>query len=62
MSQKNKHKNLQKELKKIIKKMQRIQKNIAADDQPAAMHEVDALTDLGERYAKVVQQLQAEKA
>ncbi len=57
MTKKAKQKELQQELKRIIKKMRRIQKNIAADDQPVAMHEVDALTDLGQRYGKVIEQL-----
>lgn len=61
----NEHKRqikLQKQLKKIIKKMRRIQKNIAADEQPAAMYEIDALTDLGEQYAEVLKALEARKS
>lgn len=66
MSQKNSQKGLDqkvlhKELKKIIKKMQKIQKKITADEQPASIHEVDALTHLGRRYAAVIAQLATTK-
>ncbi len=61
MVKKSKQKSLQKKLKKIIKKMQRIQKNIAADEQPLAMHELDTLTELGEQYAAVVSAMETEK-
>ena len=58
MSKNREQKSIQKELSKIIKKMQRIQKNIAADDQPVAMHELDALTDLGQRYTEIIKRLE----
>lgn len=59
MSAQKGQKALQKELKKIIKKMRRIQKNIAADEQPVAIYEIDALTDLGRQYAQVLNALES---
>lgn len=61
MNKKNNQKETQKELKKIIKKMRQIQKNISADKQPVAMHELDTLTELGRRYAKVIQRLEQQQ-
>ena len=61
MSVQKGQKKLQKELKIIIKKMRRIQRNIAADEQPVAMHEIDALSDLGRQYAKVLSALETLK-
>ena len=40
--------------------MRRIQKRIAADSQPVSMHELDRLSALGERYARVVKAFEAD--
>ena len=61
MSNNKQQKKIAKELSKVIKKMQGIQKSIATDEQPVAMHEVDALTDLGQRYADIVKRLEVGK-
>lgn len=61
MSKQSEQNQLQQQLKSIIKKMRRIQKNIAADEQPAAMHELDALTAYGREYADIIKALEAHK-
>lgn len=48
---------LDKQLKKIISRMRKIQRNIAADESPASMHEVDELKKLGQRYTEIVAEL-----
>jgi hypothetical protein len=49
---------LQKALKNIIGKMKLVQKKIGSDSQPASMHELDMLSELGQQYADVVERLQ----
>jgi hypothetical protein len=49
---------LQKALKNIIGKMKLVQKKIGGDSQPASMHELDMLSELGQQYADVVERLQ----
>lgn len=51
------HKKLTKHLKKIIKNMKKVQKSIRGSKQPASMHEIDELIQLGEEYASTVQQI-----
>ncbi len=45
------------DLDSVIGKMKKIQRKIAADAQPASMPELDALTKLGNKYAKIVKKL-----
>jgi hypothetical protein len=49
---------LQSSLQSIIEKMQAIQKQISSGSQPASIHELDTLTELGKQYTKVVERLQ----
>ncbi len=57
-NEQNKQRRLQKELRKIIKKMKRVQKTIAADEQPVARSELAALTKLGQRYSSIINELE----
>jgi len=45
-------------LKIIIGKMRAVQKKIGSDSQPASMHELDTLSELGQQYADEVERLQ----
>lgn len=47
------------DLKGTIKRMKKIQKKIAGDGQPASMHEIDELKDLGDKYAGIVTKIAA---
>ena len=47
----------QKQLKKVIKKMKQLQKKIAKDGQPASQLELQALADLGRKYAKIIEKM-----
>lgn len=49
---------LQKSLEAIIEKMRSIQKRIGSGSQPASMHELNALSALGQQYSKLVERLQ----
>jgi endonuclease III-like uncharacterized protein len=51
------HKQLSKRLKGIIKTMKKVQKGIHGSKEPASMHELDKLRQLGEEYASTVQQI-----
>ena len=51
--------NLHADLAEIIDQMRAIQKKIAGDSQPASMHQLDALQDLGNQYNELVNRLQS---
>jgi len=61
-SNEDEQRRLQKELRKIIKKMKRVQKNIAADEQPVTRNELVMLTNLGQRYSSIINDLSGLKA
>jgi hypothetical protein len=46
-----------KKLKKIIKRMTRIQKMIASDPQPVSAMQLEELTQLGRKYAAIVDEM-----
>jgi uncharacterized phage infection (PIP) family protein YhgE len=48
---------LSEQLDTLISRMQQIQKEIQATQQPASMHEIDELKQLGETYAEIVAKL-----
>jgi len=47
------------ELQRIVTQMQRLQRQIAADQQPPSMHELDSLKRLGQQYGELVERLAA---
>ncbi|MEZ5537885.1 MAG: hypothetical protein R3F02_19960 [Thiolinea sp.] len=51
------HHQLSKRLKGIIKSMKKVQKGIHGSEEPASMHELDKLKQLGEEYSSTVQQI-----
>jgi hypothetical protein len=58
MPRQNTSAELGKSLQTIIEQMQAIQKRISSDSQPASMHELDALTELGRQYADVLERFE----
>jgi len=53
------YRQLNQQLESLIDKMQRIQASLAADCQPASLHEIDRLKQLGKNYAETVDKLAA---
>jgi hypothetical protein len=45
-------------LETIIERMQAIQRQISSGSQPASMHELDALAELGRQYADVLERFE----
>lgn len=53
------YRQLNQQLETLIDKMQRIQSSLATDCQPASMHEIDRLKQLGKNYAETIDRLAA---